>query len=166
MYDNQSLGVYQWVKLKYSSRWGKLVLLYLLYMLSFKWLIIMGLGLPGPWGPALTAAVPNGTRLIVKCRRVGKESDELLICISRNTESTYVINNTHALDLWYAKVCLSQDGSLVWIESRWSVIATLNLDTGEFYSEGVSQPDGAVFGAGATLSQGWTRYWWELVMPF
>ena len=138
---------------------------YVLYMLLLKPLLVTLFAIQRPWGPMLTATLQNGDTVSLVCRRNGRETDDMLIHDSKNGRVNYTINNTHALNALYAKICIGPDNTTVWVESGSRVVATLETASGTFHKEGVQQPAIAVAGTGDVLTEGVTTHWWELFLP-
>lgn len=139
----------------------------LVWYFVFRPLLVIALELPGPWGPPLNTSVQEGWQLQLKCRRFGRETDEILFVTSpAGHRQEFVVNGHHALDVWYATIRRSDPPDCrVWIESRGEVIASIDLQTMEFWSEANQQPFWAQAGQGKILSHGPTRYWWEILLP-
>lgn len=100
---------------------------YAVYLLFAKPFLVTLLGLPGPWGPTLAATLPTGEQVELWCRRWGRESDELLYVSDHRGRVEYIINNIHALDLWYARIRVNKANTHARVESRSAVVATLDL---------------------------------------
>ena len=136
---------------------------YALWLLIAKPFLVTLFQLPGPWGPTLIATLPRGDRFELRCRRWGRETDEILVHTDARGREEFAINNTHALGLSYARICVDEANTFAWVESRSAVMGTLELQTRKFWREGLQQP--VQFGSGRVLAEGMTLCWWELLLP-
>ncbi len=149
-------------------RWA---LVYLMVMGVLRPLVLSLFRLEGRWGPPLVALVerPNKGQIELRLwhRSNGGETDEILEWIEgKKDPETYIINNTHALSLLYARIVQSEDREWIWIEGKGKVIATLNIVTRQFWKEGQQQPEIARYGTGTTLSEGRLTRWSDAIFPF
>ncbi len=137
----------------------------LLYYLFCRPILIVGFQIPGPYGPPVKTVLSNGDLIHLQCRRVGRESEEILFYSpNHGPEKEFVINAIHALDMWYAKIRERPDGNGIWVESGGVVVCSLDLKTGQFQGEGHTV-FWATPGEGKLIAQGWCRTWWEIISP-
>lgn len=155
------------VRNKYKGRWQRALLYVIAYLLIVRPLLVIGLRCPGPWGPRVVATTPSDFKVSLRCRHIGAETDEIMAVESpEGSVREYVINDTHALNIWHARIAYDETANGVWVESANCVVGSLNLDTSEFKKEGQPQFRWAVHGQGQTLARLWCRYWWELLLPW
>jgi len=138
----------------------------LVYMVVLRPIAIIALCIPGPWGPSVSAVTPEGINVTIRCRRFGGETDELLY-LDRPGEprKEFIINNTHALDMWYVRAKYTPDVPGIWLESGGSVVCSLDLRSEVFKKEGAPQLPWARIDSGTVIAEGMCRHWWELLLP-
>lgn len=139
----------------------------LAYYMFIKIFIVMLFAIPGPWRPVLVGTNTLGEEFAYRSRRVGHESDDILIVKHDSGEvQEYIINNTHALNVWHARIAYNEKERGVWVESGQRVICSLHLPTREFRNEAMLQFNWAQCNQGVTLSEGLCVLWWEIFLPW
>lgn len=130
-------------------------------------ILIIAFEIPGPWGPPLNVSLQEGWKVQFKCRRLGRETDELLSVVSpAGMLQEHIVNSFHALGVNYAIIRRSPAPECrIWIESEGEVVSSLDLRSGDFWNSISQQPFWATPGEGEIIAQGTTRYWWETLLP-
>jgi len=149
---------------KTAWKWCRNVLALWLFCKFWSTMLMLA---PGPWGPTVEGVLPNGERIAFKSRFYGRETDdELSVHSSGRGEHVYIVNAVHAANISFVRIACQPDGRRVWLESNGKVVASLNLESDEFTSEGEKPAAWARLGEGITIAEGSTRRWWQFVVPW
>ncbi|MBA4032760.1 MAG: hypothetical protein C0478_17975 [Planctomyces sp.] len=99
-------------------------------------ILIIAFEIPGPWGPPLNVSLQEGWEIELKCRRLGRETDEFLSVVSPSGMlQEHIVNSFHALGVNYAIVRRSPAPECrIWIESEGEVVSSLDLRSGDFWN--------------------------------
>lgn len=142
-------------------------LIYLIVLAALFTLVRAILAPVSPWGPVLTAKLPDGGTVAVRSRLIGNESEEQLIWTDSQLRvmGEYSFNGYHA-GPYSVQIRFDSKHMGVWVESGHEVIALLNLKTREFDGDplGTKLPDWVKPGSGESLASGAIQAWWQPVI--
>lgn len=139
-------------------------LLYL-FLLAALFTLVRAILMPvSPWGPVLTANLPDGGTIAVRSRLIGNESEEQLIWTDspHRVIGEYSFNGYHA-GPYSVQIRFNSEQMGVWVEAGHEVIAFLNLKTREFDGDpwNTELPDWVKPGSGELLASGAIEAWWQ-----
>lgn len=138
---------------------------YLIAVLVLKPIVYTVFQIPGRWSGPIEGVLADKRVIQYWSRFNGRETDDLLCLVDGSIVTQHVINDTHALNVVYITIRVSNDSRLLWVEGHGRVLSSLELDTGQFWKEGLAQPSGATYGNGLVVASGWTINFIDVFLP-